>query len=444
VTDLRSFLADLDIVEVDAEVSPEFEISAVLEEADPSGRPVLFTNVTGYPSTRIAGNLLSSRELAAKALGTTPEQLSETYVARTTQGIPPVTVSDAPCQEVVIEGPDDVGEVLPIPTYHELDAGPFLTCGVVIAKDPETGERGMGIHRMMYKGGNRFGIFLANPPLSTFLEHAEASNRPLPLAVALGVDPATLIAAVVKAGPQSPDKMHIAGALRGSAVELVAARTIDLDVPARAEIIIEGNLVPGVREEEGPFGENTGFYFSNVSPVFEATAITHRHEFIFQALKPWGSDVDTLLSLASGAEMLAQLRELIDGVRDLELTSGSCGFAAVVSVLRIPKSDVRRLIHLALALDRRIKQVTVVNEEVDVRNPREVAWALATHFRPEIDTVIMGGMEGYAIDPSAAGGTGSKIGLDASGDPADARPRVAVPSWAAERAKSILSERETS
>jgi 2,5-furandicarboxylate decarboxylase 1 len=157
-------------------------------------------------------------------------------------------------------------------------------------------------------------------------------------------------------------------------------------VPARAEVVIEGHVLPGLREEEGPFGENTGSYFSNLSPVFEASAVTHRKDFIFPALVPWTADVDTLLSLAGGAELLGQLKGLLRGVVDLELTPGTCSFAAVIAVRDCPKTEVRRLIHLALGLDRRLKSVTVVDDDIDIRNPREVAWALATRFQPARDT----------------------------------------------------------
>ncbi len=148
--------------------------------------------------------------------------------------------------------------------------------------------------------------------------------------MALGVDPAMLIASVVKTGPLGPDKMDIAGSLRGAPVELVRGLTVDLEVPARAEVVLEGHILPGVREPEGPFGENTGYYFSNTSPVVEVSAVTHRKDFIFPALVPWTADVDTLLSLAGGAELLGQLKGLVRGVVDLDIVPGTCSFAAVI------------------------------------------------------------------------------------------------------------------
>ena len=444
-TDFRAYLDDLgsDLIRVDAPLDPRFEVAALLAELQASGRAVLCENLKGRPGARIAGNLLASRRLAARALGTTEQGLVDTYMDRSARRLPPVAASEAPVHEVVHRQPADVGALLPLVTHYEKDAAPFLTCGVVLARDPATGQRGMGIHRMMYKGksgdGRRFGIFLANPPLSAFLANAEASGRPLEVAVALGVDPAMLLAAVVKTGPQGPDKMEIAGGLRGAPVALVRALTVDLEVPARAEVVIEGHVLPGLREEEGPFGENTGSYFSNLSPVFEASAVTHRKDFIFPALVPWTADVDTLLSLAGGAELLGQLKGLLRGVVDLELTPGTCSFAAVIAVRDCPKTEVRRLIHLALGLDRRLKSVTVVDDDIDIRNPREVAWALATRCQPARDSVILGGLEGYVIDPSAAAGGGSKIGYDATRGPQPIFDKIAMPPAAVARARAVAA-----
>ncbi|MBM3390378.1 MAG: UbiD family decarboxylase [Betaproteobacteria bacterium] len=443
--DLRAFLDDLgsDLIRVGEPLDPRHEVAALLSEAQVSGKAVLLENIKGRPGQRIAGNLIASRRLAARALGTSEDRLIETYVARTGRCVPPVVVKDAPAQAVVHRDPADVAALLPLLTHYEQDGAPFLTCGVVLARDPATGQRGMGIHRMMYKGksggGRRFGILLANPPLSQFLANAEASGKPLEVAVALGVDPAMLIAAVVKSGPQGPDKMEVAGSLRGAPVELVRALTVDIEVPARAEVILEGHVLPGVREPEGPFGENTGYYFSNVSPVIELTAVTHREDFIFPALVPWTADVDTLLSLAGGAELFGQLKSLVRGVVDFDLVPGTCSFAAVASVRDCPKHEVRRLIHLALTLDKRLKSFTVVDDDIDIRSPREVAWALATRFQPARDTVILDGMEGYVIDPSSAGGAGSKMGFDATRGAGAAFDKIAMPKAAVARARAAMT-----
>ncbi len=441
--DLRAFLDDLggDLLRVGQAFDPRHEMAALLRAMPSDGPAVLFESVAGYPGARVVGNLVASRQRVAKALGTTENELAATYLLRTRQGIAPRQTDEAPVKEVQHIAPQDLGTLLPVLTHYAGDGGPFITTGVVLCSDPATGRRGMGIHRMMVKGGNRMGILLANPPLSAFHAAAEAAGKPLDIAVALGVEPALLIAAVVKAGPQGPDKMDLAGALRGAPVELVGAETVAGDVPARAEVVIEGRVLPGLREIEGPFGENTGYYFSNLSPVVEVTAITHRRDFIYPALCPWTADVDSLLSLAAGTELLGQLRTQMAGIADLDLTTGTCGFTAVISLSKARPSDARRLIHLALSMDKRLKIVTVVDDDVDIRNPREVAWALATRFQPERDTVILSGMEGYVIDPSCGGsGTGSRIGMNATRGSGPEFDKITIPAAAAAKARSVLAK----
>lgn len=440
--DLRAFLDDLgtDLLRVAAPLDPQYEVAAVLREVAAHGRSVLFENVPGHPGIRIAGNLLASRRLAAKALGTSEDKLFETYAERGAKAIAPVVAGEVPVQEVVHREPADVGALLPLLTHHADDAAPFLTCGMVLARDPASGMRGMGVHRMMYKGGRRFGILLANPPLSLFLANAERDGKALEVAIALGVDPAMLLASIVKTGPLGPDKMEVAGSLRGAPVELARALSVDLDIPARAEVIIEGRVLPGVREAEGPFGENTGAYFTNESPVVEVSAISHRRNFIFPALVPWTADVDTLLQLAGGAELLRQLQAQVRGVVDLELVPGTSSFAAVIAVRDCPRHEVRRLIHLALNLDRRLKVLTVVDDDVDPRNPREVAWAMSTRFQPARDTIVVDGCEGYIIDPSSAGDSGSKIGFDATRAAGRQFDKIGLPPAAVAKARAVLAE----
>lgn len=439
--DLREFLDDLgsELLRVKQEFDPKFEIAALLKEIGGEGSPaVLFEKVKGYPDARVTGNLLGSRRRVARVLETTEDRLAESYLQRKEHSLPPVSAGESPVKEVVVKGQVEVLSALPVLTHFEKDAAPFITSGVVLSKDSSSGRRGMGIHRMMVKGGNRLGIFLANPPLSQFHANAEAAGRPLEIAVALGVEPATLLASVVRVGPMGPDKMAIAGALRGRPVELTRAETVDIEVPAHAEIVIEGRTIPGLRETEGPFGENTGYYFSNVSPVVEVTAITHRRNFIYPGLCPWAGEVDMLLSIAAGAELLGELRRMVSGVADLTLAPGTASFSAVIAVRGCPKTEVRRLIGLALHLDRRLKSVTVVDDDVNIRDPREVAWALATRFQPDRDTLIFPGMEGYVIDPSAGEG-GAKIGFDATRRAGSQFDKIEIPAEAATKARAALA-----
>ncbi|WP_041657882.1 UbiD family decarboxylase [Azoarcus sp. KH32C] len=440
--DLRSFLDDLgdDLLHVREAFDPKFEIAAVLRSLPADAPAALFENVRGYPGARVAGNLFGGRRRVARAFGTTEDRLAQTWLDNKQRAIAPVSAKSAPVQEVVHRAPDELLSLLPVLTHHEKDGAPFITTGVVLCTDPATGRRGMGIHRMMIKGGNRLGILLANPPLSQFHANAEAKGEALDVAIALGLEPATLLASVVRSGPLGPDKMAVAGGLRGDPVELVRALTVDVEVPARAEIVIEGRILPGLREPEGPFGENTGYYFSNVSPVVEVTAVTHRDNFIYPGLCPWSGDVDTLLSLAAGTELLGQLQTMVAGVVDLDLTGGTAGFSAAIAVKGCPRHEVRRLIMLALNLDKRLKTVTVVDDDVNIRDPREVAWTMATRYLPERDTVIIGGAEGYVIDPSSAGtSAGSKAGFVATRGAGPEFDRITLPAAALAKAQALLA-----
>ncbi|MCU0804972.1 MAG: UbiD family decarboxylase [Burkholderiales bacterium] len=415
--DLRAFLDALgdDVRRVDAPFDPRHEIAAALREARAEAPALLFENVAGHPGWRVVGNLIANRRRLARAFETAEAELAETYLQRKQRGIDPVDARDAPCKDVIVTEGDDLIGAVPILTHHERDAGPFITTGVVLCKDPATGRRGMGVHRMMVHAGRRLGILLANPPLSLFHAAAESRGEPLEIAVALGLEPALVVASVVKVGPLVPDKMAIAGALRGAPVEMVRGETVGVQVPARAEVVIEGRVLPNVRQREGPFGENTGAYFSNESPVVEVTAVTHRRQPIYPGLTPWSADVDMLLWLAAGTEMLGQLRAHVSGVADLELMGGTAGFSMVIATSGTSRTEVRRLIHLALAMDKRLKTVTVVDDDVDIRSPREIAWAMATRHRPAQDTIVIEGTEAYVIDPSASGAAqASKIGFDAT------------------------------
>lgn len=451
--DLRSFLNQLsekgELLQLGDEVRSQFEITAVLKEVlgEQGGPAMIFENVVGYPGKKVAGNLLGSRRKLALALGCDESELRDVYLQKRMAEIEPeMTGKAAPCQEEVITGEPDLPALLPVPLFHEGDAGPYITAGVLLSRDPASGTLNSGIHRLQLKGKNRLGVFLANPPLVDYFHAAEKEGKRLPAAVALGLHPAELLAAAVsiKAGMKS--KLSLAGALAGRAVPLVPARTVDLPVPALAEIILEGEFLPGIREREGPFGESTGYYFEAQSPIMEVKAVTCRRAPILSVIPPWGIETDIILSAFTGAELWQELNRLVPEVLDVAFLPGSLTFQGVIRVAPTLSSwDVRRLIHLALNMDRRLKHVIVVDEDVDIYNPREVLWALATRFQGGEDLLCMEGLEGYVIDPSTRDGETAKLGFDATarpGGPASERyRRLTIPEAATARAKDILQRR---
>ena len=450
--DLRSFLSELknrgELLEVGEEVDTRFEITAVLKEVlgEQGGPAVHFRNVRGYPGRSLAGNILASRRKMALALGCEVEGLRDTYIKKRFDSQAPVVWDgSAPAQKNVVDKDVDLLSLLPAPLFHQGDAGHYLTAGVLMARDPLTNELTMSIHRMQLKGKNLLGINLAHPPMADYLKRAEHEGEPMQVAVALGLHPAELLAAAVslKAGMKS--KVHLAGGLAGRPVALVKAKVIDLMVPALAETILEGQLLSGIREAEGPFGESSGYYFKTESPVMEVQAVTSRKEPILSIIPPWGIEIDIMLSLFGGGELWQELHRVIPGVLDVAFLPGSLTFQGVIKVSKsLSKSDVRRLIHLALNLDRRLKHVIVVDEDVDIHNTRDVLWALGTRFHGSYDLVCLQELEGYVIDPSTEDGKTTKIGFDATARPdgpdSSRYQRITLPQKSVLRAREILGK----
>ncbi|MDT3697800.1 MAG: UbiD family decarboxylase [Thermincola sp.] len=442
--DLREFLQVLEengeLLKVKHELNPRFEMSAALK-LNNDGKAVQFNNVAGYPGKTVVGNVLGTRRRLAMLFGVTEDTLTQSFIDRKEQPIPPQIVESGPVKEVIIKDNIDLVTLLPALTYHEKDAGPYLTSAVTMAKDPVTGAQNMGLHRIQLKGGNRLGIFLANPPVATFLQKAEQAGQGLDVAIALGVDPAMQIGATVKATAEGPDKFAVTGGLKGDAVELTPAESVDLLVPARAEIVMEGRIIPGLREKEGPFGEATGHYFAEESPVIEIHTVTHRRDFILPVIQVWGAETDVLLALGGSAETIRLLKGMSPSVKDINFVPGTCSFHAVISVHGTTPAEVRRVMGLLLNMDPRIKQITVVDDDVNIYDMREVQWALATRFQADRDALLVTDLPGYVIDPSVgASGVTAKLGFDATkkGQDPKAFEKISLPPDIVARVREVL------
>lgn len=416
--DLRQFLEVLrkngELLSVPESVELRYELAEYLRQFDRADGPaLLFERVKGH-TIKVTGNLVGTRKRLALAFGLRSEtKLLETYRARRGRRVPPRMVKDGPIKEVVTSAANKIDLYdLPVPIYHEGDSAPYITCGVVTAKDLATGKRGMGLHRIEIKGKRRLGIHLSNPPISRFAAEMEKANRPLDVAVSLGVHPVILLASIVSSA--SEDKVAIASSLLGSSIALVRCETSDVEAPARAEVVIEGRLLPNVREPEGPFGEISGYYFSDRSHVIEVTAITRRKEPILQALHPAVREVAFLIGPSSEAEIVQMLRERGFDVRDLSLSFASNRTHVALSLKKNHDAEPRQLLHFLLAGISYIKHAIVVDDDIDVRDSGEIEWAAATRFQGDRDLVVLSEVRGRSIDPSAMKGSTAKVGLDAT------------------------------
>jgi 2,5-furandicarboxylate decarboxylase 1 len=442
--DLRSFISGLEeageIIKIEAELSPAFEIAAAMRYLDRrNDKAILFNRVRGY-TIPIVGNLFQSYRGIATALGIKDSQkVTNEYWKRSSACIKPVIRESGPVKEVVLKGDIDILKVMPVLTHHEKDAGPYFSSAITIARDPQTGIRGMGIHRIQVKGKDKIGIFLGTPPLSRFLSLSDAKGKPMEIAIVIGVDPLTFLASITYA-PEGIDKFDLAGGLRGKPVELVKGETVDIEVPRYAEFVMEGQILPGVRETEGPFGESGGAYLTVQNPVAHIHCIYHKKQPIYHALMPFNKENGIITNLVWEATQLDNIQRSIPAVKKVHLW-GSVGEIAVVQIEKNGDDDGRKIINELFKLLARAKGIIVVDTDIDIQDPYEVEWAVFTRFQVGRDLLTISGAPGSVLDPSAEGGLTSKWGLDATKPLKEAGKyeRIAPPTWAMEKVKALLN-----
>lgn len=449
--DLRSFLEELrkskEVLEIKDELSTHHEIAGVMKYLDKlQGSCLLFNRVKGY-DIPIVGNLLGRKKRLAIAMGVEEESLAEEYSKRREKPIKPKIVPTGPVKDVVIKD-INILKTIPVLTHFERDKSPYLTSAVTIAKDPETGMRGMGIHRVQIRGDKEVGIALATPPLSTFLKKADEKGEPLEIAIAIGMDPITFFSSVIWA-PEGIDKFDIAGGLATAPIELVKCESVELEVPAGAEIVLEGYLTPNKRVPEGPLGESSGYYFTFESPVGEIKVITHRKKPIYNALMPFTIEESILMDLSWELDNLKSIQATFPNVLKVHLKM--LGFIAIVQIDKKSENDPSRIIEHMIDFHPFVKIVIVVDKDVDVYDPYEIDWAIATRFQPDKDMMVKSDLPGFMLDPSAEGGEmafetpilitkTSKLGIDATKplDQPERFEKIDVPPKVRERVMEVI------
>ncbi|HZD40014.1 MAG TPA: UbiD family decarboxylase [Terriglobales bacterium] len=407
--DLRGFLAHLEsqeqLLRVKEEVGVKHEIAAGMRKTSDIGGPaLLFENVRGYAGWRVLGGLFATRKLVALALGVAPEQMLEHYLTLEEKRIAPQSVSSGPVKEIRWTGKDVDLSRLPIVTHAERDCGPYITIGVQIGKDPDTGVRNLSIHRMLVLGKDRLSLWApADHHLGRMILMAEERKKGLEVATAIGVDPAIVFGSQAKM-PYGVDEFHVAGGLRGAPVDLVKCESIDLEVPASAEIVIEGVTIPGERVADGPYGEYPGCYSeAKQAPVLKVTAITMRQNPIYQTALT-GMPVTenhTLIEYANAAVVYREVKKIVPEIRAINMTpGGTYRHHVVVSIKKRSQEEGRNVILALLSLGIGLKQVTVVDEDIDAFDPLQVEWALSTRMQPDRDIIIIPRIACSTLDPS--------------------------------------------
>ncbi len=447
--ELRAFLAALErdcpeqVLRIREPVDPVYEATAVVMEAErlPSC-PVVHFEQVGTSAFPVVVNVLATRGRLARGLGVDEAELATAFGERITRLIEPRLCPDAPFEANVLLGDAvDVG-ILPALTHFEQDGGPYITGGHVVARDPYTGVETIGYHRIMVKGPRRLGISLhSRRRLFEYFRRAEEQQRPLEVAVVLGVPPAVSLGSIAFP-PPDVGKFAIIGGLLGEPLELARCRTVDLAVPRWAEIVIEGHILPGVREKEGPFGEFTGYASTRgTENVLVPTAIQYRDAAIYQSHNA-GLSLEHCMFLAFPREvMLTQLlRRTIPNLKAVRvpIRSGCGSFHVYVSIRKTAEGQAKQAIMTVLGADHYFKHVIVVDDDIDIFNDEEVLWAVATRVQADKDLVIASGGMGTLLDPSSPDGTSAKLGIDATRPLGPFAARLTLPEAAIARARALL------
>ncbi|MFM0118548.1 UbiD family decarboxylase [Paraburkholderia sp. RL18-101-BIB-B] len=414
------------VATIDKPVALEHELAAIAKRLD--GTQAAFFTKPGGHDVPVVSGFMSRRAWIAEAMGVAEADLLARFRDAAVQPVPSKEIprAEAACQQVVHTSGIDLHKLLPIPTHSEHDNGPYITAGLVIARNPRTGVQNVSINRIQVHGPDRMAILLLPRHLYAFQKAAEEAGDALDVAIAIGVDPLTMLASQA-ISPIDSDELEIAGALHGAPLPVVKCVSNGVNVPAFAEIVIEGRILPNVRELEGPFGEFPKYYSAQEArEVIEVTAVTHREKPIFHTIVPAEMEHLLLGAIPREATLLAHLQRSHPNVKDVHLSVGGvCRYHLWVQFEKKREGEAKNVILCAFGAHYDIKQVVVVDTDVDVHDPAEIEWAIATRFQADRDLVVIEGAQGSPLDPSTTvgqpedapphlQGVSAKMGLDAT------------------------------
>jgi UbiD family decarboxylase len=402
------------LVEIEPAVDPHLELARVMHALD--GESVLFPALSGFPGWRVVSGMCARREHFAAALDCSVSDLITRMTGALANPDPPPVLDAGPCQEVVVEQVDLTR--LPIPHYHPDDGGRYVTAGVAVIKDPDFG-RNVAFHRLMVLDQRRFTGRLVEGR-GTHTAWIKAVDGPLPrdlpVAIAIGCPVQVLLAAAMSP-PKGVDELSVAHAL--APTPLVRCQTVDLEIPAEAELILEGRITH-ILTDEGPFPDLTETMdVVRQQPVIEIDRITHRREPIFHALLPGGLEHKNLMGMPREPTMFAAVNEVCRCTGVYITPGGTSWLHAVVQIEKQHKEDGRRAIQAAFQGHNSLKHVVVVDTDVNLYDSAEVEWAIATRFQADRDLTILTDQPSSSLDPSATHVPGqktctAKMGLDAT------------------------------
>jgi 2,5-furandicarboxylate decarboxylase 1 len=448
--DLRSFLNQYEaenperVVRIKEEVALDYDTVAVAFEMEKRKQSplLIFENVKGsrFP---VLMNLYSARDRFAAALGVPTEQLVSKWAAIDAQPVQPKVLKSGPVKDVVLTGKDvDLG-YLPIMRNFVEDGGRYLTNAMFVAKDPETGVRNASFHRLQVNGKTRFGTSLhSRRHLWNYARKAKAMGlTELPVVIVVGCHPLITFGSGLWKGPIEADEYEIAGGFLGEPLKVVEGVTGPIEIPAFAELAIEGKLLLDVDEDEGPFGEFTGYASErSTRNAVEVTGILHRRDAYYHTIVGGISDEHTLLlGISQEARQLKSLRVQYPNVTAVHYPkSGTCLLHCYISARDTAPGEARNIAAAALGDNLSLKLVVVVDADIDVYNEQEVMWAIATRFQADTDSDLIKVGMGAILDPSNHAGQTAKLIIDATKKKKPFPRRHSLPPGAEETARRLV------
>ena len=429
--DLRQFLHEVEteepdqVIRIKKEVDPHFEVTGILARLEKERQfpIVIFENVKGA-SLPVVTNVHADARRLFRAIGLKSATISEfirEYSKREDSPIDPVVVKKGPVQEIVISGKDIDVTKLPILTYHEKDAGRYITAGFGIMRDPDSNVRNAGIYRLMIHTKDTFGIQLSETAHGHYIwQTYERQNRATPMAVAIGHHPAFYLGCLSFTSLET-DEFSVAGGIMGEPVQMVPCKTMDLDVPALAEIVLECEILPKLRKKEAPFGEYPGTYGpQRDNPIVKVKAITMRRNALYQSSFVGHADNLLLSGITRSTTITKTVKLASPKVRAVHMpASGRCRFICYISIDKIIEGEPKNAAMAAFAADPFLKYVVVVDQDVNVLNDEEVLHAIATRARADQDMFMVTYAKGSPLDPASydperGSHLVTKVGIDAT------------------------------
>jgi UbiD family decarboxylase len=384
--------------------------------------------------------VFADRDRIARIAGTTRSGFNDAWSRALEHLVPATMVASGPCQEVVVRGDEVDAATLPITRHFEGDAGRYISSGILVCKDPDTGVRNLSFQRLQLKGPNRFGASLhSRGHIWEHLQRCKARGRNLEVAVVIGCHPAIYLAAAAKVAMEV-DELAIAGALLKQPVELVRCQTIDVEVPAGAEYVLEGEILADTEEDEGPFGEYTGYStYRSTRNVLVVKAITRRANPVFLDIVPGMTNDHLLLGRsAKEAHVYGRLKEMVPNLVALNYPKSGTHFHAYLSLKKSAEGQARHALMLLFGLDNYIKFAVAVDADVNVYDDDDVLWAMATRFQADTDMFMVPKVFCNRLDPSSVDGMSAKLGIDATAPLAWDVQRTALPDAAVDWARAFL------